>query len=148
VNLQFTNDVVFGIRVSTLLWSALVLALATLAHAALHVWIRRKARREAEAAAEGTADTRRMRRWISRGMLAMLPPLAAILWIQGLRYAIAISLREAGPKTARRTADRARMELRRRHGRGGVLAAAPRRTTHRQVPASLASGGEATRGTT
>ena len=102
MNLQFTNDVVLGVRVSTLLWSALVLAVATLAHAALHVWIRRKARREAAAAAEGTADTRRMRPWISRGMLAVLPPLAAILWIQGLKYAIAISLREAATEPAGR----------------------------------------------
>lgn len=98
------NDYAFyGIRTSTLLWSALVLALATLAHAALHLWIRRKARLEEEAAGQGTPETRRMRRWISRGLLAIVPPLAAILWIHGIRYAIAILLREAeGRDTAGR----------------------------------------------
>jgi small-conductance mechanosensitive channel len=93
VNLQLDDYAFLGIRVSTLLWSVLVLAVATLAHAALHIWVRRKARVE-EAAADGTPDTRLMRRWISRGLLAIVPPLATLLWIHGLRYALAILLRE------------------------------------------------------
>jgi small-conductance mechanosensitive channel len=99
------NEYAFlGIRVSTLLWSLLVLALATAAHAGLHVWIRAKARREEEAASTATSgDTIRLRRWISRGMLAIVPPLAAIVWIYGLRYALAFPLAET---PHRDTADR------------------------------------------
>jgi small-conductance mechanosensitive channel len=103
VALQLDDYVFVGIRVSTLLWSVLVLAVATLAHAGLHVWIRRKAGAEEASAAEGTPETRRMRRWISRGLLAIVPPLAAVLWIHGLRYALAILLRETD---ARETGDR------------------------------------------
>jgi small-conductance mechanosensitive channel len=99
------NEYAFlGIRVSTLLWSLLVLALATAVHAGLHVWIRAKARREEQAASAATSgDTIRTRRWISRGMLAIVPPLAAILWIYGLRYALAFPLAET---PHRETADR------------------------------------------
>jgi small-conductance mechanosensitive channel len=99
------NEYAFlGIRVSTLLWSLLVLVLATAAHAGLHIWIRAKARREAQAASASTSgDTIRIRRWISRGMLAIVPPLAAILWIYGLRYALAFPLAET---PYRETADR------------------------------------------
>lgn len=100
MNLQLSDEIFLGIRVSTLLWSLLVMGLATLAHAGLHVWIRRRARREEAAAAEGPADTQRIHRWFSRGLHAILPPLAAILWIQGLRYALAIPLREAGEREA------------------------------------------------
>jgi small-conductance mechanosensitive channel len=91
----------FGIRVSTLLWSALVLAAATAVHAGLHFWIRAKARREEQAAAAATTgDTVRLRRWISRGMLAIVPPLAAIFWIYGLRYALAFPLGETHHREA------------------------------------------------
>jgi small-conductance mechanosensitive channel len=90
----FTDQLFFGIRGSTLVWSALVLALATAAHVGLHLWIGRLARREEQAAQEGGEESRRVHRWLSRGLHAVVPPLALVLWIQGLRYALAIPLAE------------------------------------------------------
>ncbi|MBP6716906.1 MAG: hypothetical protein KA205_08585, partial [Acidobacteria bacterium] len=79
-----------------------------LAHIVLRWWVRRHARHVARAgepagdsavsaAGEPTVqkDARR-RRWVSRGLTTLAPPIALLIWIHGLYFAVGLLIREAG----------------------------------------------------
>ena len=75
-------ELVAGLSASTYTLAALVLTLIALAHLSLRWWIRRKVRRD---------DA-----W---GLTKVLPPLALLIWIHGLYFALNLLLRQTGPQT-------------------------------------------------
>jgi len=86
-----SNTSILQLQMSPLAAVAAVLAAAALAHVLLRWWLRRKAAQtEAEPAAPLETDAARIRRWISRGLRDIVPPLALLLWIHGLYYALGL----------------------------------------------------------
>ena len=77
----------FGLTVVTWATGLLAVVLVALAHAALTWWLHFRARRAA-AAPTTKADTPTVRYWIARGLAEAVPPIAALLWIQGLHFAL------------------------------------------------------------
>ncbi|RPI51949.1 MAG: hypothetical protein EHM55_17705 [Acidobacteria bacterium] len=63
------------------------------AHISLRWWVQRKARHD-DAAADSP-----LRRWLARGLRAILPALALLIWIHGVYFAVGLLLRQAGPRT-------------------------------------------------
>jgi small-conductance mechanosensitive channel len=80
------------LRLSPLTLGILILTLIALINVALHWWLRRKARQEAAAAAAGPPERARIRDWISRGLRAVAPPLALLLWVHGIAVAVYLPL--------------------------------------------------------
>jgi small-conductance mechanosensitive channel len=86
---SYLNDWMFSDRhLSAEAMSAIVLALVAISHLVLRWWIRRKARHQAAAEAVEPAPVNQVQRWVARALHEMLPPLALLIWINGL-YAIA-----------------------------------------------------------
>jgi small-conductance mechanosensitive channel len=77
----------FGLTILTWATGALTILLVAVAHAALRWWSRMRARKEAQQPTTPT-DTPTLRYWIGRGIADALPPLACLLWIQGLHFAL------------------------------------------------------------
>jgi small-conductance mechanosensitive channel len=77
----------FGLALVTWGTGLLALVLVAIAHVALRWWIRRRARNAAAQAATATTSPT-LRYWISRGLSDAVPPLACLLWIQGLHFAL------------------------------------------------------------
>jgi small-conductance mechanosensitive channel len=74
-------ELVAGLSASTVILTALVLTLIALAHLSLRWWIQRKAREND----------------VTRGLGEILPPLALLIWIHGLYFALSLFVRQAGP---------------------------------------------------
>ncbi len=77
----------FGLTVVTWATGLLAIVLVAIAHIALRWWIRRRARSDASEPTTPT-DTPTVRYWITRGIAEAVPPLACLLWIQGLHFAL------------------------------------------------------------
>jgi len=77
----------FGLSVVTWATGLLALLLVAVAHVGLRWWVRRRARADAS---EPTAamDAPTARYWIRRGIAEAVPPVACLLWIQGLDFAL------------------------------------------------------------
>jgi small-conductance mechanosensitive channel len=80
---------------STVAFIAAALVLVTAAHLGLRWWVRRKAGQTRNSLPDVTPDTWRVRRWLTRGLTEILPPLVLLLWIHGLSLAGTLLLREA-----------------------------------------------------
>ena len=80
----------------------LVLAVMAASHLLLRWWVHRRARRDEAAAAGLATDSGRVRRWLARGLKEVLPPLALLVWIQGLAIIAGVLLQKM---TARNVAD-------------------------------------------
>jgi len=65
----------------------LILLLVAIAHIALRWWVRRSVRARSSSQTE-PGDTPTVRYWVSRGLAEAVPPLALLLWIQGLHFAL------------------------------------------------------------
>ncbi len=90
-----TDHVFLGLPLSTVGLGVIGLVVAALAHAGLRWWIGRAARRsEASAPGDASADIMRMRPWLARGLREMVPPLALLLWIHGVQFALGVLVRE------------------------------------------------------
>lgn len=78
-------------------WSlaALALVLMGLAHLFLLWWIRRKARQEDLPHLDSTVRDPRLRRWLTRALRDVVPPLALLIWIHGLYFILSMLLRQA-----------------------------------------------------
>jgi small-conductance mechanosensitive channel len=64
-----------------------ILLLVAIAHVGLRWWTRRRHRRQAEPVATGESPTARY--WIARGLSDAVPPIAFLMWLHGLSYALA-----------------------------------------------------------
>ena len=93
------TQLIVGIGASTLTVAGLVLVLMALAHLCLRWWIKRKARQDDAAVGAAPAGELRFRRWMTRGLREILPPLALLIWIHGLYFALRLLLRHVGPQT-------------------------------------------------
>lgn len=78
----------FGLTVITWATGLLAVVLVAIAHIALRWWIKRRARLEAAQPTTPT-DTPTLRYWMTRGIAEAVPPLACLLWIQGVQFALA-----------------------------------------------------------
>ena len=92
-------QLISGLGASTVTLAALVLALMASAHLSLRWWIKRKARRDNAAVGDSSASDVRVRRWVTRGLTAILPALALLMWIHGVYFTLSLVIREAGPPT-------------------------------------------------
>lgn len=75
-----------GIRSGTLLASLAIVALVAIAHLGLRWWTRRRARRAAPVTTAG--------QWVAATVLQVVAPVALLLWIYGLHYALSALLAE------------------------------------------------------
>jgi small-conductance mechanosensitive channel len=82
------NSTLFGMSVSTWMLGGFIVLLVAIAHAALRWWAKRKIRTQEEKPIE-PGETRAARYWVARGVSEAVPPLALLLWIQGLHFALA-----------------------------------------------------------
>ncbi len=104
-----SNASFLQLQMSPLAAVAAVLAAAAIAHVLLRWWLRRKASQtEAEPGTPLETDAARIRRWISRGLRDIVPPLALLLWVHGLYYALGVVV---GEWLAGETGGRARTAL-------------------------------------
>ncbi|HEX7085811.1 MAG TPA: mechanosensitive ion channel domain-containing protein [Vicinamibacterales bacterium] len=90
-----SNASFLQLQMSPLAAVVAVLAAAAVAHVLLRWWLRRKASQtEAEPGTPLETDAARIRRWISRGLRDVVPPLALLLWVHGLYYALGMAAGE------------------------------------------------------
>lgn len=93
---SYLNDGLFsGMHLSAAAMSAIVLALVAVAHLVLRWWIRRNTRRQAAAEAGEPALVNQMQRWLARALHQTLPPLALLIWSNGLYVAARLLLADA-----------------------------------------------------
>jgi small-conductance mechanosensitive channel len=74
----------FGLTVVTWATGLFAVFLVAVAHVALKWWVGRRSRRQAST----PTDSPTVRYWIARGLAEAVPPLALLLWIQGLHFAL------------------------------------------------------------
>jgi small-conductance mechanosensitive channel len=74
-----------------------ILALTALAHVSLRWWARRRAR--GYEAGGSHADQWRLRRWLARAFVDLVPAVALLIWIQGLWFISALFVRQLAPQT-------------------------------------------------
>jgi small-conductance mechanosensitive channel len=87
------TPIVMGIRGSTLAAAALILLLVAVAHVALRWYARRRCqKKELEQLPTDSEEQRSIRRWITRTALDLVAPVALVLWIHGLHYALSMLL--------------------------------------------------------
>jgi small-conductance mechanosensitive channel len=77
----------FGLTVVTWATGLLAIVLVAVAHVGLRWWVRRRTRVEASIPTTST-DTPTARYWIARGLAEAVPPVACLLWIQGLTFTL------------------------------------------------------------
>ncbi len=80
-----------GLTMTTWATGVLTVLLVAIAHIALRWWARRKVRKHAEQP-QAIGETRAMRYWIARGLSEAVPPLAFLLWVHGLHFALSTLL--------------------------------------------------------
>ncbi|MGE0113418.1 MAG: mechanosensitive ion channel family protein [Steroidobacteraceae bacterium] len=66
----------------------LIVLLIALAHGGLKWWLARRTRRDERELAEHASEMARIRYWIGRGLYEAVPPLALMLWVNGLHFAL------------------------------------------------------------
>lgn len=87
-----SGTVIFGLSVATWTTGLLVVVLIAVAHAGLRWWIRRKVRRDEKTVAHAPGETPAASYWIARGLNEAVPPLALLLWVNGLHFALSTLL--------------------------------------------------------
>jgi small-conductance mechanosensitive channel len=92
-------ELIAGLSASTLARAALVMTLIALAHLSLRWWVQRKARADEAAKADSQPGDMRLRGWVTRGLREILPPLALLIWIHGLYFALGLLLGQTGTQT-------------------------------------------------
>ena len=81
------NSTLLGIALRTWITGGVIVLLVAIAHAALRWWARRRERtHQAEPLAPG--ESARARYWIARGLSDAVPPIALLLWLHGLYFAV------------------------------------------------------------
>jgi small-conductance mechanosensitive channel len=77
----------FGLTIVSWATGLLAVILVAVAHVSLTWWLHYRARR-ANATPTTRADTPTVRYWITRGIAEAVPPIIALLWIQGVHFAL------------------------------------------------------------
>ena len=88
-----------AIGASTVALAALVLALMAVAHLSLRSWIKRKVRQDDTAVGDSPTSEVRLRRWGTRSLREILPPVALLMWIHGLYFVLSLLIRQTGTQT-------------------------------------------------
>jgi small-conductance mechanosensitive channel len=94
------------LNASPLRAAAVLLGVIALAHLGLRWWLGRLARRFDRGAIGDAVADRAVHRWLARGLIEVLPPLALMVWIHGLSWTIRLLIGVAEPGTAAAAADR------------------------------------------
>lgn len=81
------NSTLLGMSISTWVLGGVILLLVAFAHGALRWWAKRKIQSQEETPIQ-PGETRATRYWIARGLSEAVPPLALLLWIQGLHFTL------------------------------------------------------------
>jgi small-conductance mechanosensitive channel len=81
------NSTFLNIDLKTWLTVGAIVLLMAIAHVGLRWWARRRARKQ-HGAALGAGDSATAGYWIARGLSEAVPPIAAILWLHGLSFAV------------------------------------------------------------
>jgi hypothetical protein len=84
---------------STVALATMMLALVAVTHLSLRWWIRHKRRHDDVTAADVPPTDLRLRRWMTLGLKEILQPLALLIWIHGLYFALSLRLRETDSQT-------------------------------------------------
>ncbi len=89
----------FGLSIVTWSTGLVMIVLVATAHVGLKWWSGRQARKDAQipTAADGAARTTRY--WIARGVQGAVPPIALVLWIHGLHFALSTLLSDVNSTT-------------------------------------------------
>jgi small-conductance mechanosensitive channel len=80
---------------STLVLAAVVVAGVGLAHIILGWWIRRRTRVEQAAAAGPAGEARVEQQWLATSLRHLVPPLALLIWTQGMYFVAGLLLNES-----------------------------------------------------
>ena len=81
----------FGLSLATWGTGALVVVLLAVAHIALRWWARRRLKQQEQRSHE-QREVAAFRYWVARGLSDAVPPIAMLLWVQGLHFAITMLL--------------------------------------------------------
>jgi small-conductance mechanosensitive channel len=80
---------------SPLVLVIVAIAIGAIAHLALRIWARRRARQEA---ARAESDAAPGRGWLARGLVWIVPPLGFLIWIQALYVVLELLVAQAGDR--------------------------------------------------
>jgi len=86
---------VAGLSVSAVMLAILILPAIGLTHLLLRWCVRLQARRYEAGAATRPVHEVRWRRWLTRGLDDMLPPVALLVWIHGITFLLDLVIRDA-----------------------------------------------------
>ena len=87
------SSTILGIQLQTWLTGGAIVLLVAVAHLALRWWTRRRARvHQDKPLAHG--ESAKVRYWIGRGVSDAVPPIAFMLWLHGLYFAVTMLLAE------------------------------------------------------
>jgi small-conductance mechanosensitive channel len=92
------NSNLLGIEFRTWLTGGMIVLLVAIAHVALRWWTRRRARKHRDEPL-APAESAKSRHWIARGLSDAVPPIAFMLWLHGLYFAVTTLLADF-PETA------------------------------------------------
>jgi small-conductance mechanosensitive channel len=81
------TGIFLGVEVKTWLMGGFILVLVAMAHVGLGWWTRRRTRKQ-HGAALGAGESATAGYWIARGLREAVPPIAAMLWLHGLSFAL------------------------------------------------------------
>lgn len=85
------DSALLGVELRTWITGGAIVLLVAIAHAGLGWWTRRRARKhQATPVAPGESATARY--WIARGLSDAVPPIAFMLWLHGLYFAVSMLL--------------------------------------------------------
>lgn len=80
-----------GVELRTWITGGAIVLLVAMAHAGLGWWTRRRARKHRDTAA-APGESAKTRYWIARGLSKAVPPIAFMLWLHGLYFAVSLLL--------------------------------------------------------
>ncbi len=92
------NSTLLGIDLRTWLTGGAIIVLVAIAHLGLRWWTRRRERRHQDRPL-APGDSAKARHWIARGLSDAVPPIAFMLWLHGLYFAVTMLIQDF-PDTA------------------------------------------------
>src|SRR5688572_29330970 len=87
------NSTLLGVELRTWVTGGAIVLLVAIAHVALRWWARRRARKHQDKPL-APGESAKVRYWIARGLSDAVPPIAFMLWLHGLYFAVTTLLTE------------------------------------------------------